>query len=280
MSQQQPPPSSSYIHGSTAPEQRRLSIMNELLNEAALREMALKGGEKILDVGSGLGQLTRAMARASGPGGSVLGVERDARQMAEALRLAGEDGEADRVEFRTGDALALPLQQEEWCKFDIAHARFVLEHVREPLTVVRQMVAAVRPGGRILLQDDDHDVLRLWPEPPGLGPVWQAYMRTYDRLGNDPYIGRRLVSLLHEAGAKPVRNHWLFFGSCVGHRLFEPLAENLIHILEGARETVLAEALLDASYYDATLANLRIWMRRPDAATWYSVCWAEGTRTP
>jgi ubiquinone/menaquinone biosynthesis C-methylase UbiE len=279
MNQQQPPSCSSCIHGSTAPEQRRLSIMNDLLNEAALREMALKGGEKILDVGSGLGQLTRAMARAAGSGARVLGVERDSRQLAEAIRLARENGEENRVELRAGDALALPLRPDEWGTFDIAHARFVLEHVRDPLAVVRQMVAAVHLGGRLVLQDDDHDLLRLWPEPPGLAMVWQAYMRTYDRLGNDPYIGRRLVSLLHQAGARPVRNHWLFFGSCAGYASLEPLAENLIHILEGARETVLAQALVESSYYDATLAALRPWMQRADAAMWYPVCWAEGTRT-
>ena len=65
------------------------------------------------------------------------------------------------------------------------------------ITIVR------REYSRIILADDDHDVLRLWPEPPGLTDVWRAYQRSYDRHGNDPIVGRRLVQLLHQAGAQP-----------------------------------------------------------------------------
>ena len=51
--------------------------------------------------------------------------------------------------------------------------------MRDPLAVVRQMVRAVKPGGRVVLADDDHDLLRLWPEPPGAPymrpPAYMAY---------------------------------------------------------------------------------------------------------
>jgi ubiquinone/menaquinone biosynthesis C-methylase UbiE len=268
----------SYIHGTAATEQGRLSLLNDLINQASLREIGLRGGEKILDVGCGLAQLTRAMGRAAGSTGRVVGVERDARQRQEALRQAREEGEENLVEIREGNALALPLAEAEWGTFDVAHARFVLEHVRDPLSVVRQMARAVRPGGRVVLEDDDHDVLRLWPEPPGLGPLWQAYVRAYDRLGNDPYVGRRLVALLHEAGALPRRNTWLFFGSCPGNPTFQIVVNNLADILAGARAAILAEALLDRSCLEEGLAALKAWGRRPDAAFWYSTCWAEGVR--
>ena len=56
--------------------------------------------------------------------------------------------------------------------------------------------------------------------------LWQAYIRSYDRLGNDPYVGRRLVSLLHEAGAVPTRNNWVFFGGCAGNPVFADIPTN------------------------------------------------------
>src|SRR5262249_7142532 len=133
---------SSYIHGTAPTEQQRLSLLNDLMNDASLRELALRDGERLLDVGSGLGQLSRAMARAAGPAGRVVGVEGDARQLAEARRLAAAAGEEVLVDFRAGDALQLPLREEEWSTFDVAHARFLLEHVRDPLGVVRAMVRA------------------------------------------------------------------------------------------------------------------------------------------
>jgi SAM-dependent methyltransferase len=267
---------SHYIHGTEPQEQHRLSRLNDLLNAASLRELGLSGGERVLDVGCGLAQLTRAMARSSGV--RVLGIDRDPIQIAEALRQASEASEEGLIELRQGDALRLPLAEAEWGRFDVAHTRFLLEHVPDPAAVVRQMTQAVRPGGRVVLEDDAHDTMRLWPEPPGFGPLWNAYLRTYDRLGNDPLVGNRLVSLLWEAGAAPVRNTWIFFGSCASSPDFTAYLENLAAILEGAREPVVAGGLLMAESFEGALAALRAWGGRPDAAIWFAMAWAEGRR--
>lgn len=269
--------SSTYIHGTADDEQRRLSLMNDvLLNSAMLREMQLHGQERILDLGSGLGQFTRTMARAV-PDGRVVGVERDEEQLAAAKRLAANDGEAELADLRAGDALALDLG-DEWGTFDIAHTRFLLEHIPDPLRAVRAMVRAVRPGGRIVLADDDHGVMRLWPEPPGWMSLWDAYMRVYDRIGNDPFVGRRLVQLLHEGGAVPVRNTWIFFGGCAGMETFPTLAANMAGVVSGARDTILSMHLFEADAYDRVMDEYRRWAKRPDAALWFSVAWAEGVR--
>ena len=274
----EPTADSHYLHGTDPDEQARLARLNDLLNERALAEMGLNPGDRVLDVGSGLGQLTRGMARRVGPGGRVLGIERSPKQLAEARRLEAAAGEADAAEFRPGDALKLPLRADEWGTFDVAHTRFVLEHVTDPLEVVRQMVRAVRPGGRVVLQDDGHDTFRLWPEPPGFGHVWRSYLRTYDRVGNDPFIGHRLVALLHEAGAAPARNTWLFFGSCAGHPDLGAYVDNLVRILAGVRGPILDLGEVDAGYLDAVLAAVRKWGERPDVGMWYAVSWAEGRR--
>jgi SAM-dependent methyltransferase len=269
--------SSEYLHGTRPDEQKRLSLLNDLLNAGSLREMRLQGAERILDVGSGLGQLSRAMARVAGA--RVIGVERSGEQIVEAERQAAEAGEAGMVEFRQGDALRLPLRDEEWGTFDLAHTRFLLEHVREPLPIVQAMLRAVRPGGRIILEDDDHDLMRLWPEPPGFEALWQAYQRGYECLGNDPQVGRRLVSLLVESGAEPARNTFIFFGSCAGEAHFPHYVENLIGVVNGARATIVEAGLLDAASFDAAIAELREWSRGAAATIWYAIAWAEGRRS-
>jgi ubiquinone/menaquinone biosynthesis C-methylase UbiE len=267
-----------YIHGSAPDEQRRLSRLNDLLNDASLRALNLRGGEVILDVGSGIGQFTRAMARAAGESGRVVGIERDASQLEEARRQAHAVGELDLVELRPGDALELPLRAEEWGSFDVVHARYLLEHVADPLAVVCTMARALRPGGRLVLADDDHEILRLWPEPPGLLPIWQAYIRSYDRLGNDPYVGRRLVELLHQAGTVPIRNDWLFFGACAGNPAFSDIVENLERILIGARALIVSTARITELAFERAISALKAWSARPDAAFWFAMCWAEGFR--
>jgi SAM-dependent methyltransferase len=267
------PSESSYIHGTTPEEQARLTSMNELLNRASLQELALREGDRVLDLGAGLCQLARGMARATRR--PVVGVERSAEQIAEALRQARADGEAELLDLRQGDAAALPLSPAELGSFDVAHARFLLEHLRDPLSAVRQMVAAVRPGGRVVLVDDDHALLRLHPSPPGFQEVFEAFVRGYDRLGNDPFVGRRLPSLLHEAGAAPSRITWVFFGGCAGQPSFRGVADNLVQVLLGARGLVL-EVGVEARAFDTALEAIGAFARRPDAAIWYAMAWAEG----
>jgi ubiquinone/menaquinone biosynthesis C-methylase UbiE len=274
---------SRYVHGTAPEEQARLSALNALINERCLRILRLVPGESIVDFGSGLGQMTRLMARTVGAEAAtsrphVVGIERSLEQLDEARRQAEADGEADLVEFRQGDVDAPPLADDEWATFDVAHARFLLEHVPDPVAVVRRMLRVVRPGGRVLLLDDDHEVLRLWPEVPGLDTVWRAYMRTYDRLGNDPIVGRRLVEILHAAGARPVRNDWAFFGASTGDPSFGGFVENLAGVLEGARDGVLETGGVSAPAFEAAVAAVRAFGTRPDAAIWYAVAFAEGVR--
>ncbi len=268
----------SNIHGTSPDEQRRLSLMNDIANAGSLREAGVRPGERVLDAGSGLGQLTRMMAAAAGPAGRVIGIEYSAEQLAAARRLAIEAGEADSVEFRQGDAAAPPLEAHEWGSFDLVHTRFLLEHLKDPAGVVRAMVRAARPGGRIVIEDDDHDLLRLWPEPDGVMAVWSAYQETYRRSGCDPLIGRKLPRLLHEAGAAPTRATWIFFGACAGDPAFPSVVANMHGILAGARDAILATRFVDEAAFDRGLEALLAWESVPGASFGLAIAWAEGRK--
>lgn len=267
---------SRYVHGTHPEEQRRLADLNALINRESLAALALAPGERVLDVGSGLGQLARAIAGVTGL--PTVAVERSPEQIALAETLAAEAGESQRLDLRAGDALALPLSAAEWGAFDVAHTRFLLEHVPAPEEVVAAMARAVRSGGRVVLSDDDHEALRLWPEPPGVDTVWRAYMRTYDRLGNDPIVGRRLVELLAHAGVKPRRIAQLPFGACSGDPMFGALVQNLSAIFTGARDAILATGGVTREGFDDALVALARFGERDDAAFWYTIAWAEGVK--
>ncbi len=229
----------------------------------------------VLDMGAGTGLFTRLIAEQLPATSRVIGVERNPEQVEAALKLAqGEGGCA--VDFRIGDATDPPLKAGEKGRFDLAHTRFLLEHVPDPAAVVRAMVAAVRPGGRIVLADDDHELMRFWPEPEGLMAAWEAYYRSYRQIGTDPLVGRKLAALLYQAGARPSRITQLFYGACAGSEAFHGVVDNLIGVLEGARGTVLAGGEISAAEYDAAMVNFRAFRGLPDAALWYVINWAEG----
>lgn len=268
--------SQTYIHGNSATERKRLALMNSLINGRCLEELRLQNERRVLDVGAGTGQFTRMMAARLRPEARVIAIERNPEQLEEAL--AGQESTTPGcpVEFRQGDATALPLVAGEAGAFDLAHARFLLEHVPDPLTVVREMVRAVRPGGRLVLADDDHELMQCWPEPAGFSAAWRAYFRSYRVIGTDPLIGRKLAELLHQAGVRPSRVTLVFYGACAGEAGFRGIVENLAGVLSGARETVLAAGGIGAAAYDRSIEAFRRWGELPQAAVWYAINWAEG----
>jgi SAM-dependent methyltransferase len=266
--------SSPYIHGSSAEEHERLGWMNALLNARELAAIQPRGDERVLELGAGTGIFARALAEKL-PAGCVIGVERDDRQIVAARRTAEGCGN---LELRQGDALNPPLAGGEWGGFDLVHARFLLEHLEDPAGAVGVMLRAARLGGRIVLVDDDHETMRPWPEPPGFVPMWRAYCEQYARRRMDPYIGRRLVALLYGAGARTVRTEMLFFGACAGMPEFNHAADNLIGVLAGAAEAIAEAGSLDRADISSTLAELRSWQRRTDAALWYALPFAEGMK--
>jgi len=269
---------SHYVHGTSAQEQDRLARMNELINRSCTQALRLAGERRVLDVGCGLAQLTRAVAAELGEGARLVGIERDPTQLAEARRRARDAPESSRIELRAGRAEELPLAGDEPGSFDLAYARFLLEHHPRPASVVAEMVRAVRPGGRVALFDDDHDLLRLWPEPAGVLELWRAYVRLYERNGCDPYVGRRLVELLTRAGARPVRCDWIFYGACSGSEPFRGLVANLVGVFQSAERQLVEQDLTSAPRFASALAALAEWEERPDAALWYAISYAEGVR--
>ena len=68
---------SHYVHGSAPAEQERLRLLNALLNRRHLDSLGLHGGERVLELGAGTGVFALELARAVGPRGAVVAVERD-----------------------------------------------------------------------------------------------------------------------------------------------------------------------------------------------------------
>lgn len=262
-----------YVHGTAPAEQARLARMNQLINDASLQLLGLKPGDRVLDVGAGLMIFSRDMARITGR--KVVAVERNQAQIELGLAFAQNVKEEGLLDVRSGSADDLPLHEDEWGVFDVVYSRFLLEHVPDPQAVVNAMARALRPDGRAVIEDDDHDVLRLWPEPEGFADLWKAYMGTYEAIGCDPIVGRRLPELMIHAGLKPSRITWKFYGAVQGSDLFLPHLENLTGVIESTREALLL-ADFPESDLDRILGEIRALQDHPGAALWFSTNWAEG----
>ena len=117
----------------------------------ALAAGALRPGEKVIDLGSGTGTMTRRLAELVGPDGTALGIEPNGM-----LRAVAEDRAADAgspAVFCQGLATEIPLPRES---VDLVWCERVLQHVPDPQAALVEIARVLRPGGRALLLDADH----------------------------------------------------------------------------------------------------------------------------
>ena len=140
------------------------------------------------------------------------------------------------------------------------------------------MVKALKSGGRIVLEDDDHESMILYPEPSGFKELWSAYMQSYIEVGNDPFIGRKLPKLLLDQGIKNISNDIVFFGDCAGTETFDLFTSNLMEVISTSYSVMISAKLISDSDYKSAMANIRTWGALPHASLWYNINVAIGIK--
>ena len=143
---------------------------------------------RVLDVGCGPGSITVGLAEAVAPG-RVVGLDVQPSVLGEARAHAAARRTAN-VAFQAGSATALPFPDGA---FDAVFAHTLLEHVREPLAVLREVRRVLRPGGVLGVRDVDWGSGVLWPPDPLVALAAELYARAWERSGGHPAYGRRLA---------------------------------------------------------------------------------------
>ena len=166
---------------------------------ALLERAGVSAGMRCLDVGCGGGDVSFDLASVVGITGSVVGVDLDATKI-DLARGDAEQAEVSNIEFRVADVTD-GLGADE---YDVVYARFVLTHLTDPEAGLATMLRALRPGGRLLVEDIDYDGAFSHPDSAASRRHHELYTQAALRNGGDPYIGRRLPGMLLEAGVQRV----------------------------------------------------------------------------
>ncbi|MFJ8692955.1 methyltransferase domain-containing protein [Streptomyces roseolilacinus] len=164
-------------------------------NSAAYLLGEVRPGLDVLDVGCGPGTITADLAARVAPG-RVTAVDASAGVLDQARAVAAERG-LDDVEFAVADAHALDFPDDT---FDVVHAHQVLQHVGDPVGVLREMRRVCRPGGVVAVRDSDYAGFTWFPEVPALTEWQELYRRVARANGGEPDAGRRLLSWARRAG--------------------------------------------------------------------------------
>jgi len=195
-----------YALGYTDAEQERLVRQATLIaphTERLFREAGIGVGHRVLDLGSGMGDVSMLVAGLVGASGEVVGIERDATSIERAQARVAAAGLRN-VSFLNVDVNNIVTDR----PFDAVVGRFILMFLPDPIFVLRSVSRLVRPGGVLAFQEPS------WIPMLALGdrlPLWSCVLRsiheTISRSGANPEMGLALYQIFQEIGLPAPHMH-------------------------------------------------------------------------
>lgn len=189
---------STYVLGHADVEVQRLLLQARLYDsytEHALRLAGLRPGMRVLDIGSGPGDVSFVAARLVGPTGSVLGVDAAPAMVELASGRAAEKG-LTTVRFMESAIDAVSLDQ----PVDAVIGRLILMHLPDPAATLRHLSSLVRPGGVIAFSENDIAATHSVPEMPLFAQVIDGIVLAFEAMGLSARFGTTLHTVFADAG--------------------------------------------------------------------------------
>jgi ubiquinone/menaquinone biosynthesis C-methylase UbiE len=203
-----------YAMGHTSEETRRLQMRSLVWNPSTRRLFEQAGitiGMKVLDVGSGAGDVALLLADIVGPSGTVVGVEINATILDTARARVRQAGLTN-VSFLVRDLESIQLDME----FDAIAGRAVLMYLRDPVAVLRRLASHLRPRGIVAFQELDLQRVTVASANPPSQTYEQLYTWIQEALrcaGVSLRMGLDLFTVFQDCGLPPPEM------SCEGHIL-------------------------------------------------------------
>ncbi len=195
-----PSPSVIYPLAQDTAETRRLIRQSGFYNpftRSLFAEAGLGPGMRVLDIGSGAGDVALLAAERVGPAGAVVGIDRNPEVLAVARERAAVAG-FTHLTFQVGDLESIPLEE----PFDAIVGRLVLMYQPDPAATLRRLARSLRPAGIVAFQDFNltAESLRTYPETPLWQRVFTWLREAFVRAGAETRMGDKLFAAYLDAG--------------------------------------------------------------------------------
>jgi SAM-dependent methyltransferase len=191
-------PAQGYVLGHSDRELNRLAVQARLVDPITrgfFHAAGIIAGMRVLDVGSGAGDVAFLAAELVGETGEVVGVDRAPKALAVARERAGALS-LHNVSFHEGDPAIMTFEK----PFDAVIGRYVLMFQPDPIMMLRKVVAHVRPGGVVVFHEPDLDGTRSFPQVPTYERCCRWIAETVRLSGADPRMGIKLHGAFVAAG--------------------------------------------------------------------------------
>ena len=189
-----------YTMGRSKEETERLiqqSGLYEDITGRLLRDAGLFTGMKVLDIGSGAGDVAFAAAELVGSEGEVLGVDMNP-EILETARTRAQAASLTNVQFIAGDAQTLDLPND----FNALIGRLVLMYLPDPVATLKQLATHLLAGGIIAFQEVDFSTYSsiARPDTPMMNQLAEWGVEVFRRSGANVGMGLDLYSTFVNAG--------------------------------------------------------------------------------
>jgi len=153
---------------------------------------------EILSVGCGPGLMLREIAKLDS---SIRGTGIDISPTR--VQAAREKNAGNRqLKFVCGDAQEMQFARNS---FDFVYSRMLFQYLQKKEQAMDEIVRVCRPGGTVLLQDLDGQLLWNYPEEPALQSALEQVLGALAKTGFDPFVGRKLFRLAQRAGLENLK---------------------------------------------------------------------------
>lgn len=184
-----------YLHGFDKKEQLRLLHQARFLEPYVYAGIDLEFREHLLEVGCGVGAQTDILLRRF-PDLKITGVDFSEAQLQMARQTLAKPIKDKRVRLRRQDAQKLNLSE----KFDSAFLCWFLEHVPDPLLVLKKVRKHLKKGAKIYCSEVFNQTLFMQPYSPNYFKYWFEFNDLQWSIKGHPFVGASLGHLLKEAG--------------------------------------------------------------------------------
>ena len=191
-------PQVEYALGHSSRELDRLAFQGSVFAPFTLQlftQAGIKPGMRVLDVGSGSGDVSFLVADLVGKDGHVLGVDRSAEAV-ERARARAIRRNYSNVSFALGDPSAMPFDQ----PFDAIVGRFVLMYQDDPVWSLREITKHLRANGLVVFQELDSSTCRSCPAVPVFEEAARWLREALRGSGARPDLGLEMHSLFLDSG--------------------------------------------------------------------------------